>query len=170
MLASVRTTQPSQRAAARATLPDSSDGVDTPDKQREFSARGPDEETVRERAASQRYSLRRLKASPRWAVEAAEISDDSRSAGKLSGCVQECYAAGQSGSDATKPDACVDACMDAAMQLNYCAHAGFAGPHSHIPCRFYTYVSHPQLARQVMYLLTASAPCCQVNHIRNQCC
>ncbi|KAL3149207.1 hypothetical protein ABBQ32_002033 [Trebouxia sp. C0010 RCD-2024] len=83
MLASVRTTQPSQRAAARATLPDSSDGVDTPDKQREFSARGPDEETVRERAASQRYSLRRLKASPRWAVEAAEISDDSRSAGEV---------------------------------------------------------------------------------------
>lgn len=140
MQAPVRTTQPSQRVAARATLPDSPDGVDTPDKQHEFSARGPEEETVRERAASQRYSLRRLKASPRWAVEAAELSDDSRSAGMLSGGVQVCYSAGQSGSDAAKPDACITACTDAAMQLNYYAHASFAGSHGYISFCFYTNV------------------------------
>lgn len=69
------------RVGGRATLPDSPDGVDTPDKQHELSARGRGEETLRERAASQRYGLRRLKASPSWAVEAAQLSDDSRSAG-----------------------------------------------------------------------------------------
>ena len=79
MPAAVRTTHPSQRVVT--TWPDSPDEVDTPDKQHEFSSRGRNEDTVRERAASQRYSLRRLKASPRWAEEAAELSDDSRSAG-----------------------------------------------------------------------------------------
>lgn len=77
-VAAVRTTPPSQRFARRAKLPDSPEGVDTPDKH-EVSARG--EEAVRERAASQRYGLRRLKTCPRWAVEAAQLSDDSRSAG-----------------------------------------------------------------------------------------
>lgn len=85
-VAAVRTTPPSQRFARRVTLPDSLEGVDTPDKQHEISARG--DEAVRERAASQRYGLRRLKASPRWAVEAAQLSDDSRSAG------MECVRAG----------------------------------------------------------------------------
>ena len=78
-VAAVRATPPSQRFAARVTWPDSPEGVDTPDKQREAPARGGG--AVRERAASQRYGLRLLKASSRWAVEAAELSDDSRSAG-----------------------------------------------------------------------------------------
>lgn len=78
-VAAARTTPPSQRFARRVTCPDSPEGVDTPDKQREVCARGGG--AVRERAASQRYGLRLLKASPRWAVEAAELSDDSRSAG-----------------------------------------------------------------------------------------
>lgn len=78
-VAAVRTTPPSQRFARQVTWPDSPEEVDTPDKHREASARGGG--AVRERAASQRYGLRLLKASPRWAVEAAELSDDSRSAG-----------------------------------------------------------------------------------------
>ena len=79
--AAVRTAPPSQRLARRLMLPDSPEGVDTPDKQREDAARG--EGAMRDRAAGQRYGLRRLKASPRWALEAADLSDDSRSAGML---------------------------------------------------------------------------------------
>lgn len=78
-VAAVRTTPPSQRLAPQVAWLNSPEGVDTPDKQREAPARGGG--AVRERAASQRYGLRLLKASPRWAVEAAELSDDSRSAG-----------------------------------------------------------------------------------------
>lgn len=65
--------------------PDSPDGLDTPDSRRDLAARGRGEETVRERAASGLYGLRRLKASPRWALEAAQLSDDSRSAGTETG-------------------------------------------------------------------------------------
>ena len=61
--------------------PDSPEGLDTPENHRDFAARGRGEETVRERAASGLYGLRRLKASPRWDPEAAQLSDDSRSAG-----------------------------------------------------------------------------------------
>ena len=85
-VAAVRTAPLSQRFARRVTLPDSPEGVDTPDKQHEVAARG--EGAVRERAAGQRYGLRRLKASPRWAVEAAHLSDDSRSAGMLAGSAE----------------------------------------------------------------------------------
>lgn len=56
-------------------------GADTPDHQREVAARGKGEEDVRQRAACELYGLRRLRASPRWALEAAQMSDDSRSAG-----------------------------------------------------------------------------------------
>lgn len=63
-------------------LADAAEGADTPDHQREFPARGRGEEDVRQRAACELYGLRRLRASPRWALEAAEMSDDSRSAGE----------------------------------------------------------------------------------------
>ena len=58
------------------------EGADTPDHQREFPARRRAGDVVRQRAACELYGLRRLRASPRWALEAAEMSDDSRSAGQ----------------------------------------------------------------------------------------
>ena len=60
----------------------SPEGVDTPDHKREFPARRRAGDNVRQRAACELYGLRRLRASPRWALEAAEMSDDSRSAGQ----------------------------------------------------------------------------------------
>ena len=63
-------------------LAGSPEGADTPDHQQDVPARcRGQKEDVRQRAACERYGLRRLRASPRWALEAAEMSDDSRSAG-----------------------------------------------------------------------------------------
>ena len=81
----VRTT-PSQRSESQVAAGDDavdldSPAVDTPDKQRDLSTRDRGDNAVRERAASGLYGLRRLKASPRWTTEAAQLSDDSRSAG-----------------------------------------------------------------------------------------
>ncbi|KAL0054979.1 hypothetical protein WJX82_005407 [Trebouxia sp. C0006] len=62
-------------------LAGSPEGADTPDHQQDVPARcRGQKEDVRQRAACERYGLRRLRASPRWALEAAEMSDDSRSA------------------------------------------------------------------------------------------
>ena len=61
---------------------DSPVGTDTPDHQREMPRIKQEVENVRQRAASELYGLRRLRASPRWALEAAQMSDDSRSAGQ----------------------------------------------------------------------------------------
>ncbi|DBA97354.1 TPA: hypothetical protein ACH3X1_015089 [Trebouxia sp. C0004] len=64
-------------------LAGSPEGADTPDHQQDLPARcRGQEEDVRQRAACELYGLRRLRASPRWALEAAEMSDDSRSAGE----------------------------------------------------------------------------------------
>ena len=63
-------------------LAGSPEGADTPDHQQDLPARcRGQKEDVRQRAACELYGLRRLRASPRWALEAAEMSDDSRSAG-----------------------------------------------------------------------------------------
>ncbi len=63
-------------------LAGSPEGADTPDHQQDLPTRcRGQKEDVRQRAACQLYGLRRLRSSPRWALEAAEMSDDSRSAG-----------------------------------------------------------------------------------------
>ena len=65
-----------------------SPSIDTPDHRRDSCARNMfAKEDLRERAASNVYGLRRLRANPRWAEESADMSDVSLSEGAQILCI-----------------------------------------------------------------------------------
>ena len=66
---------------------DSPKSIETPDQHRDNYTRNIfSREDVRERAASNVYGLRRLRASPRWAEESADMSEASMSEGEVLIC------------------------------------------------------------------------------------
>ena len=75
---------PLAQASTSHLQPDAPESIDTPDHGHDHAARNIFcKSEPRERAASNVYGLRRLRASPRWAAESAHMSDASVSEGQF---------------------------------------------------------------------------------------